>query len=122
MAKRKFNEKKHSHHRVTTFQLIKRWLDSRIPTPKELPLNPDEVLLRQSPHNKHVHHLAIVLDGEVQEVIRADSTMAALFLSEPKIVEFNPLIENVTIGTKYEDGKLLSEPRQPVQGIDHIHG
>ena len=103
---------KHSEYaaKVSLLELIKRKLANSMVAHKEIPLEPLEPLVRVAPRSIHVYHIAVVLDGEVQEVIRADSKIAALFLSSPEFVEFNPREETVTIGTKYVDGKLQSEP------------
>lgn len=60
--------------------------------------NPDEV---------QVHHLAMVVVGEVFDVIRADTKMADTFLSQPKFVEFDPAVITVKVGHKYVDGEFV---------------
>jgi hypothetical protein len=55
-----------------------------------------------------VNHLAVVLDGEVQEIIRAQNRLTALLLSEPKFIEFNPEEVRPEIGWTY-DGETFSE-------------
>lgn len=60
------------------------------------------------PANIPVATIAIILDGEVQEVIRAQDRMAALFLSEPSFVEIPedlPMIP--TIGWSYSNGTFI---------------
>lgn len=53
--------------------------------------------------------IAIVLDGEVQEVIRAQDRMAALFLSGPEFIEVpEDLQVKPTIGWKYSDYKFVN--------------
>lgn len=57
------------------------------------------------PSNIQVATIAVILDGEVQEVIRAQDRMAALFLSEPSFVEVPENLEvKPTIGWLYKDG------------------
>lgn len=109
MAKKKFKHSKHSD-RLSLLDIIKYRIANGLVTHKDLPLEPLEPLIRVSPRHIHVYHIAVVLDGEVQEVIRADSKMAALFLSKPEFIEFDPSKESVAIGTVFVDGKLQSEP------------
>jgi hypothetical protein len=56
-----------------------------------------------------VNHIAVVLDNEVQEIIRAQNRLAALLLSEPKFIEFNPEEVRPEIGWNYLDGKFQAE-------------
>lgn len=58
--------------------------------------------------------IAIVLDGEVQEVVRAEGRLAALLLSEPIFVETTDDSSRPTIGWRYEDNKF----KPPVQDIE----
>jgi hypothetical protein len=53
--------------------------------------------------------LAFVLDGEVAEILQTDDRLAAIFLSQPKIVEFDREKDNVVAGMKY-DGTKFSIP------------
>jgi hypothetical protein len=53
--------------------------------------------------------LAFVLDGEVAEILQTDDKLAAIFLSQPKIVEFDREKDNVVTGMKY-DGTKFSIP------------
>lgn len=53
--------------------------------------------------------LAFVLDGEVAEILQTDERLAAIFLSQPKIVEFDREKDNVVAGMKY-DGTKFSIP------------
>jgi hypothetical protein len=56
-----------------------------------------------------VRMLAFILDGEVAEVLQTDDRLAAIFLSQPKIVEFDREKDGVVAGMKY-DGKKFSIP------------
>jgi len=91
---------------LSTFDLIKRFFtkNKKFKNKKDLPSSSEATI----PDGIHVNHLAIVLDGEVQEVIRAQNKLAALFLSEPLFVEFDPKDKYVKIGWKY-DGKNFIE-------------
>lgn len=57
--------------------------------------------------------IAIVLDDEVQEVIKAEGRLAALLLSEPIFVEVEPDSPRPTIGWSYKNSKF----KPPVQDI-----
>lgn len=57
--------------------------------------------------------IAIVLDGEVQEVVKAQGRLAALLLSEPLFVEVEPEAPRPTIGWAYKDNKF----KPPVQDV-----
>lgn len=61
------------------------------------------------PQNIVINHIAVVLDGRVEEVIRAENRLAALFLSKPDFIEFDPEKIRPTIGWKYEDDQFRSE-------------
>jgi hypothetical protein len=102
--KKKIREKaNHSHANITTLDLIKRYLDSKIPKPKEKAENPNISLLPAGAEN--VNYIAVVLDGVVEDVIRTQNRMAALLLSEPTFVEFDPKVTYPQIGvTEYKDG------------------
>lgn len=53
--------------------------------------------------------LAFVIDGEVAEILQTDDKLAAVFLSQPKIIEFDREKDNVAAGMKY-DGTKFSIP------------
>lgn len=53
--------------------------------------------------------LAFVIDGEVAEILQTDDKLAAVFLSQPKIIEFDKEKDNVVAGMKY-DGTKFSIP------------
>lgn len=53
--------------------------------------------------------LAFIIDGEVAEILQTDDKLAAIFLSNPKAVEFDKEKENVVAGMKY-DGTKFSIP------------
>ena len=86
---------------------------------------PKQSLEREKPENAQpdgisVVILAVVLDGEVQEVLRAQDRMAALFLSAPTFVEIDDLTyasNRPSIGWKYEDGKFISPTNSLMDGI-----
>ena len=89
---------------MNTYQyLIKKLKEKRQPHFKH-ELN-DNAAIPPTPQNVSIATIAIVLDGEVQEVIRAQDRLAALFLSSPEFVEVEEGLEvKPTIGWKYADG------------------
>jgi hypothetical protein len=106
---KKFNEKDHVHHVITTKELVYRWLDSIIPKKKVSFVDQDAELVRKNPPGMNINYLAIVVDGEVKEVIRAEDDMAAIMLAKPKIIKFDPAIDAVKIGTKFLRGKFAKD-------------
>lgn len=61
-----------------------------------------------APSGITITKLAIIMDGQVEEVIRAQDRMAALFLSSPQFVELTEENKDVTIGWKYNNGVFES--------------
>ncbi len=53
--------------------------------------------------------LAFIIDGEVAEILQTDDKLAAIFLSQPKAVEFDKETTEVFAGYKY-DGKNFTRP------------
>lgn len=53
--------------------------------------------------------LAFVIDGEVADILQTDDRLAAIFLSQPQIVEFDREKDSVMAGMKY-DGTKFSTP------------
>lgn len=55
-----------------------------------------------------IYSVAIILDGEVQDVIRTEARLAAMLLSEPIFVDVTDLDHKPGIGTKYniENGEF----------------
>lgn len=107
MSKNK-NTVGHNHGKVTTLDLIKRYLDLKIKkmtTTKSSVINPNISPLESMP-NIDINHLAIILDGEVQDILRTQNRMAALLLSSPEFVLFDPKKVTVKNGFKYVDGNF----------------
>jgi hypothetical protein len=109
MGKRKFNAR-HAEHgnyvMLTTGELLKMWLARVLKLQEKesvIDAKVEIIRARANPVNVEVHHLAIVLDGKVEEVMRADSRLSALLLSEPKFVEFDPKVNPLTIGQEYKN-------------------
>jgi hypothetical protein len=55
--------------------------------------------------------LAFVIDGEVADILQTDDRLAAIFLSQPQIVEFDKEKDVVMAGFKY-DGKTFIRPTE----------
>lgn len=103
----------HSHgngsHKVTTLDLIKRYLSLKIDklsAKKKPAMDPNISPLDRMP-NIDVNHIAIVLDGKVQDVMRTQNRMAAMLLSNPEFVLFDPKETVVGLGFDYVDGKFI---------------
>lgn len=69
------------------------------PTPR-IPENPKKLLF--------------VIDGEIVSVLNTDDRMAAIFLSEPKVVQYFPEMGDAKIGYKWNS---LTEKIEPVSGV-----
>lgn len=54
----------------------------------------------------NVNHIAVILDNEVQEIIRAQNRLSALLLSNPIFIEFDPHEVRPEIGWNYIDGEF----------------
>lgn len=116
--KKKIREKaSHSHTNITTLDLIKRYIESKLPKRKEKVENPNISLLPSGGEN--INHIAVILDGKVEDVIRTQNRMAALLLSEPLFVEFDPRVNYPQIGvTEYKDG-VFSKTLEINNGHSH---
>jgi hypothetical protein len=66
---------------------------------------------RSEPENIAIYTIAVVLDGQVYEVLRAQETMADLLLSQPTFVLVTDETSIAKINYKYVDGKFIeNEP------------
>jgi hypothetical protein len=107
------HENGQAHGKVTTLDLLKRYLSLKIEKmsgTKKSAINPNISPLDQMA-GIDINHIAIVIDGEVQDVIRAQNKMAAMVLSNPEFVFFEPKETKVKVGFKYKDGKFI-EPEE----------
>jgi hypothetical protein len=87
----------------------------RAPRRKVQELDKPAVEVNTPPRDITIGVIAIVLDGEVQEVIRAQDRMAALFLSNPEFVEIpEELKPKPTIGWKYENYEFVNPNPQTI--------
>lgn len=103
--------KGHSHENgmrvLTTRELIRDFFTRRRRYRSKISL--DSSMPPPAPPNSKINYLAIVLDEEVQEIMRAQNRLAALLLSQPLIVEFDPEEVQPNIGWSYVDGKFYNE-------------
>ena len=106
---------KNKVQKLSTWDLLKRafsiWLDkiSRV----KRPATNAHGMMPDTNQWKNITFLAIVVEGEVVDIMRVQPRMASIMLHQPTFVEFNPEKgEYPQIGTKYENGKLvLPEPK-----------
>lgn len=101
----------HSGHKVTTMDLVKEYLRLKINrmNPIKRPLTNNNVSMVDSLPKEQVNHIAIVLDGKVQEILRAQNRLAALLLSEPEFINFDPATTKVELDYLYLDGEFKKE-------------
>ena len=74
-----------------------------------------------APSDIDINYVAIVLDGEVREVIRAESKLAALLLSGPEFVPVEGSPNRPTIGWKYDKGSFTEPEHTHEHGHNHGH-
>jgi hypothetical protein len=59
------------------------------------------------PEGVIINHIAIILDGRVEEVVRCENRLAALLLSDPDFVDFDPEKVKVLVGeTEYSSNQF----------------
>lgn len=101
---RKNNHK--PYREMSLGQLLRLFIISRLPKQKEK-VSDEPIHIMPELKESEVNHIAIVLDGVVEDVMRAQNRLAALLLSEPVFVEFDPAQDRPQIGiTKYRNGKF----------------
>lgn len=102
----KKNKKNKPYVEMSIWTLLKLLLISRLPKKKEKIAEGPIPVSNPQPEGE-INHLAIVLDGIVEDVMRCQNRLAALLLSQPQFVEFDPSKDRPQIGeTKYVDGKF----------------
>jgi len=91
---------------LSLLDLIKQFIISKLPQQKKL-ISSGNTSQQPSFENEEITYIAIVLDGVVEDVMRAQNRLAALVLSQPEFVEFDPKKDRPQIGeTKYVNGKF----------------
>lgn len=99
--------------KLSTWDLVKMGIHKLVGTKVKLPAVMD---IPSPPPPVKINHIAIVLDGKVEEVIHTENRMAALLLSEPQFVEFEEGANVPTIGWTW-DGLEFKAPDH--QGHNH---
>jgi hypothetical protein len=101
------------HKKWTIRGAVAHYIESKVPQKRQAMSDPTQANI---PSNVEMNHIAVVLDGVVEDVIRAQNRIAALFLSTPTFVEFDPNAVTVRSGeTKYVDGEFINEIKFDVQ-------
>lgn len=101
----------HSHDHdpivITTRELIRNWLQKKVGVTTKRPATHTHATAAPAmPSHGQINTIAIVLDGVVQEVIRAENRMAALLLSEPHFVLVKDTDKKPTLNWIYNNGKF----------------
>jgi hypothetical protein len=124
-ARKKLIKKNKPHnHTLTLRDILKQYISSKITKSSKKESATDQNI-SMMPSGK-VNHIAIVLDGRVEDVIRAQNQMTALLLNEPTFVVFDPNDVYPTLGvTSYADGKFFNpgqDHARPPEKNNHNHG
>lgn len=108
--------KKSEHmHTLSLWEIFKRFLESKLPVIKTSATSNKNTPPKQ-PDGVSVNHVAIVLDGNVEETIRVQNRLLALLLSNPTFVEYSPSVVDVKVGdTKYIDGRFINPELPPLE-------
>lgn len=97
-----------AYHVMKTSDLIRTFLLSKMPIVKTSVANQNISLLNSVAQQNELNYIAICIDGHVQDVIRMQNRMAAMILSDPEFVLFDPKQGYPEIGvTEVVDGKLV---------------
>ena len=99
----------HSHEpqKITTMGLIRIWLEKKIGITNKQPASHKHDAAPTPPAHGQINTIAIVMDGIVQEVIRAENRMTALILSDPEFVLVSTGTKKPSIGWYYKDGEFI---------------
>lgn len=102
---------------LSTWQVIKLWLFKKSrPKPEKVDINRHSA--PTIPSGLEITSIAVVLDSEVQEILRAENRLSALLLSNPEFIEFNPGEVVPAIGWSYDGRSFI----QPPDTEEHTHG
>lgn len=102
---------------LSTLDIIKAWFSKRkrFENKQTLLYN----LVPPQPFGEKIVNIAIVLDEEVQEIIRAQSALASLFLSNPSFEEIDESLDPgdaPRVGWKYIDGRFFNPQKMVREG------
>lgn len=96
------------YEQMTTWELLGAYLISKLPRGKEK-LVKEQEKFNEPPQNISINHIAVILDGNVEEVLRCENRLAALLLSNPEFVDFDPEENYPRVGlTKYVEGRFVN--------------
>jgi hypothetical protein len=91
---------------LSTWDIIRGWFSK-----KQAFKNKQDIMTNAvppPPGGAVITNLAVVLDGQVEEIIRAQGMFASLLLNQPKFYEFQEdNIDRPYIGWKYLDGVFI---------------
>jgi hypothetical protein len=100
------------YEQMTTLELLKSYLISKLPRGKQKLVQEQEEI-NSPPKDIPINYIAVVLDDNVEEVIRCENRLAALLLSNPIFVEFDPKKDYPVIGlTKYINEKFVGPEKE----------
>lgn len=106
-GKRKKRHGDDDYRELSLLELIKQLIISRLPN-KKSQISDHPIIPNQTLPDGDINHIAIVLDGVVEDVMRAQNRLAALVLSQPQFIEFDPEVDRPQIGqTRYEKGNFV---------------
>lgn len=92
---------------MSLLDLIKQFIISKLPKQKTK-LSKESLAPQQTLPSDQITYIAIVLDGVVEDVMRAQNRLAALLLSGPDFIEFDPTKDKPQIGeTQYKNNKFV---------------
>ena len=106
--KQRVVESSYAHyHNMSTLGLIRQLIINKLPKEKAN-IYKENLAPIPAPENIKINNIAIILDGIVEETVKCQNRLAALLLSDPQFVEFDPETDTVQIGsTKYIDNKFV---------------
>lgn len=114
---------KHHNHKpyreMSIKELVKIFIISRLPKQKQKMSEESIVNMPEIP-DSDINYIAIVLDGVVEDVMRAQNRLAALLLSEPTFVEFDPKKDRPQIGTTRYENEKFAYPEQQLMTDEEL--
>jgi hypothetical protein len=102
--------------KLSTWDLVKLAIHKFVSPKVKLPAVLD---IPKPPPLVNINHIAIVLDGRVEEVIHTENRMAALLLSEPQFIEFEEGGVIPTIGWLWDGTKFSESDHSGHEGHSH---
>lgn len=95
---------------LTLKEVLTQWLNKKLGVVAKVPVQggAGHAHAPSVPADVTINTIAVVLDGQVQEVIRAENRMTALLLSSPEFVVVDGISPTPTIGWEYSNGEFFS--------------